>query len=118
MSRMRGNGHVGDAEKIPGSDFSDFETIEVLQLHLCQDALQRTLYLLFPEKSEIHRLDFRSHEKEIPSRGMDRAIESECIRNRNHAPLSKAGFSFHPRTMRRSHPLFHHHQNRADFYGF
>ena len=72
---MRGNGHVGHAEETPGSDFGDLKAIEVLQIHLRQDPLQRALYPLFPEKPEIHRLDFRSHEKEVPSRSMDRVVE-------------------------------------------
>src|ERR1700678_474946 len=115
MARMRRNGHVGHAEETPGSDSSDLKTIEVLQIHFCQDPLQCALYLLFPKKPEIHRLDFRSHKKEVPSRSMDRAIESGCIRNLNHAPLPEAEFSFQSGTMRHSDPLLHLHQNRANF---
>src|SRR5579864_2803740 len=105
MSRMRGNGHVGDAEETTGSNFSDLKTIEVLQLHLCQDPFQRALYLLFSKKPKKHGLDCRGHEKEIPSRGMDLAFQGECIDHLDAAPLPSTGLSFKSRKLRHSEPL-------------
>src|SRR5438270_14095495 len=107
MSRMRRNGHVWYAEEAPSRDFGHLKTIEVLQIHFRRDALQCALYLLFTKDTEIHCLHFGGHEKEVPSRSMDHAIESECIRSLDHAPLPEAGFSFQPRKMRHSDALFH-----------
>jgi CRP/FNR family cyclic AMP-dependent transcriptional regulator len=96
VARMRGHSHIGHAEEMSGNDRGNLKAIEVLRSHLGQNPLQRALLLRRPQRSEEHRLDFRSHEKEIPSSSMDLAIKSECIRHLDHAPLPQAGFSFKP----------------------
>src|SRR5438045_4242053 len=115
MSRMRGNDHVGYTEETSSNDSSDLKTIKVLRLHLRQHPLQRPLYLLWRKNAKEHRFNFQSHEKEVPSCSMDRAIESECIRNLHHAPVPEAGFGFQPRKLRHSEPLFH--ENCSHFHG-
>jgi hypothetical protein len=52
------------------NDRSNLKAIEVLVLHLDQNPLQRAVRLWRPQRPEEHRLDFRSHEKEIPSGSM------------------------------------------------
>ncbi len=45
VPRMRGNSHVGHTEEMPGSDFSDFQTIEVLLGDFRDDPPHCALYL-------------------------------------------------------------------------
>ena len=115
VAGMRGDSHVGYTEEMSGNDRGNLKAIEMLLLHLGQNPLQRALYLRGRQRSEEYRLDFRGHEKEIPSGSMDLTIKSECIRHLDHAPLAQAGLSFKTYKLRHSQPLFH--QNCADVNG-
>jgi hypothetical protein len=94
---MSGHGHIGHAEEMSDNDRGNLKAIEVLLLHLGQNPLQRALYLRRSKRSEEHRLDFRSHEKESPSCSMDLATKRECIRRFDYAPLPPSRARFQTR---------------------
>ena len=69
---------------------------------------------LFRSKSSEERyLDFCRHEKKIPARSMDLAIEGEPIEPTDHAPSSRTGLTLQPKKLPNQRALFN--QNRSDF---
>jgi hypothetical protein len=63
-----------------------------------------------------HHLYFCRDEKEVPSRGMDLAIEGEAIEPTDYAPFSRAGFTLQFKEFRDPRAVFD--QNGSDFYGW
>jgi len=79
MTRVRRNDGIGHAQKALGDDPGDFETIEVLPFHFFEDSMQCVQDLLSPESAKEHHFDFCRHEEEVPSRGMNLAIQGDTI---------------------------------------
>lgn len=110
------NYRVGHAQKMLGDDSRNFNAVETLRPHLRQNSFHR---ILDPGRSEGAKepyLDFCRHEKEIPTRGMDLAIEGETIQPTDDAPFSRAGITLQPKEFRDQRLLFD--QYRSDVYGW
>jgi hypothetical protein len=86
MARVCRNGGVGDAQEMFSNDSSHLQAIEMLPFYLRQDPYQCVLELLRSNSAKEHYLDFWRHEKEVPSRGMDLAIEGEAVQHLDHVP--------------------------------
>src|SRR5437870_4468660 len=111
---MSGDRGIGDAKKTLGNNSSDFEAIEVLPRHLCQDSLQCVQDSLCSKSAKERYLDFCRHKEEVPSRGMDLAIKSEAIQRLDQSPIPQARLTLEPKKFRHLGPLLH--QNCADLY--
>jgi len=65
------------------------------------------------KSAEEYYLDLCRHEKKVPARSMDLAIEGEPIEPTDRAPSSRTGLALQPKKLRDQRALFD--QNRSDF---
>ena len=113
MARMCGNSGIGHTKKAVGYNAGHFEAVEVVKSHLRENPVQGVLDLGRSRGAKEHHLYFCRHEKEVPPRGMDLAIEGETIESTDYAPFSRAGFTLQFKEFRDPRALFD--QNRSDF---
>lgn len=114
MARVCGNGGIGHAEKA-SNDSGDFKAVEALRLHLRQNSLYCILDSARSKSAKKPHLDFRCHEKEVPTCRMDFAVEGETVQSADYAPFSRAGIALQSKEFRDQRPLFD--QNGSDVYG-
>ena len=84
-----------------------------MKSHLRENLMQGVLNLGRSRGAKEHHLYFCRHEKEVPPRGMDLAIEGETIESTDYAPFFRTGFTLQSKEFRDPRALFD--QNRSDF---
>ena len=112
---MCGYEAVGDAQEALGNDPCHFETVEVLVADFRQDSLQRALNLFRTQGAKEHHLHFCCDEEEVPSGGVDLAVEGKAIEGSHNPPIFRVGIALEGKNAVEGRPFFD--EDRANFGG-
>jgi len=91
VAPMCRNHRVRNPQKMFATDSGDLEAVEILAAHSRQYPHQCCVKAGLRHGSEEPRLQFASHKKEIPARGMDLAVQVEATERLNYAPVASVG---------------------------
>ena len=93
VSRMCGDGNIGNPPKTLCHNPSYLDAIEALRPHPSQDSLQCALDLSRHDRPEEHPPHFRCHEEEVPSGCAYLTIKGEAIQAAENSPVPRVRFA-------------------------
>ena len=115
VSRMCGDGNIGNPPKTLCHNPSYLDAIETLRPHPSQDSLQCVLDLSRHDRPEEHHLHFRCQEKEMPTGSTYLTIKGKAIQTVEHSPVARVRFALQCNDWGQPRPIVD--QNRSGLNG-